>query len=164
MSEPPNLRLVTPDDELFDHSEFIPLPHYSWDIRPSTIPLDYDECATALALANGDEFQASQLLKVPLVRFRRSARLHPRLIPLLAELQAAVVARAASIPISTLFDPSADARRLEWASTKILASRAAASHPFSPAPAATTASSLTLSQGARTITYRWRTDADGPDA
>jgi hypothetical protein len=60
--------------------------------------------------------------------------------------------RARAVPIDTLFDPDADARRKEWASTKILSSRFAQGDPFSPAPAA---AALTVNQDARSFTVVW---------
>jgi hypothetical protein len=48
-----------------DPREFEPLPYYSWDSRPASVPLAYDEAATALYLARGDLRRAAAILKVP---------------------------------------------------------------------------------------------------
>ena len=148
----PPLRLVGP---LGDPQEFIPLPYYTWTERPSTVPLTYDECATALFLVNGSPHRAALLLKVPLVVLNRAIRNHPRLVPLLDELNQAVVTRARSVAIDTLFDPEADARRLEWASTKILSSKIAQSDPFAPAGSSPT---LTINNDNRELVFHWRTE------
>jgi hypothetical protein len=41
--------------------EFVPLPWFPWETRPETLPLDDDEVATALYLANGDLKEAAAL-------------------------------------------------------------------------------------------------------
>jgi len=145
-----------------DEAEFTPLPYYPWSERPITVPLDQDECATALHLAHGSLPAAANLLKVPLVRLARMLRSSPRLQRVLDEAYQLTLAKAVSIPIETLFDPNADARRLEWASTKVLASRLAMGAPLSPAPAssAQSSASLTVSNGNKTFRFRWRTPED----
>ena len=93
----------------------------------------------------------------------RSA-LPPGLLVFLPSLTKAVAAKAAAEPIHAIFDDASDDRRREWASsTKILQSRMARGHPFSPAPpepAAGVTNSLTLASGPKTVTFRWRTAAD----
>ena len=158
---PKHLTLVDPSFERED-AEFPPLPYYPWDERPPALPLDTDECGTAIHLANGELVQAAALLKVPIVRLNRQIRAHPRLQRIQEEALQVALAKAASIPLRTLFT-STDQRALEWASTKVLASRLAIGHPLSPAPAAsTTQQSLTVNPVQRSITFRWRTP-DDPD-
>jgi hypothetical protein len=159
----PHLTLVnssaTPDID----EEFLPLPFYPWSERPAHLPLELDECATSLHLAHGDVAAAASILKVPITLLNRSIRNHPRLQRVLSEALEATLAKAASVPIATLWDPDADHRRLEWASTKILTSRLASQHPLAPAPpASTTSQSVTLNDPAsrRSVTFRFRTDAD----
>jgi hypothetical protein len=169
MTQPPYLTLVDGDDRRSDplsppdpqESEFVPLPYYPWDERPSTVPLDHDECATAIHLAHGDAHVAAQLLKVPYIRLNRQLRASPRLARILTESLDQALAAAASLPIQTLFDPNADRRSREWASTKLLQSRLAIGHPLSPAPPTAAASaSLTVNAQTKTITYRWKSDDD----
>jgi hypothetical protein len=66
---------------LREHSaeEFAPLAFYPWDTRPLTVPLDVDECATALFLSRGDINAAAALLKVSATQFKKMVRRHPRL-------------------------------------------------------------------------------------
>jgi hypothetical protein len=163
MSEkPPYLTLVDGSTSQEYDQEFAPLPYYPWDERPSTLPLDADECATAIHLANGDLALASQLLKIPIVRLTRLVKQSPRLQRILDESLQVALAKAASIPLRTLFNPDANQRALEWASKLVLSSRLAANHPLAPAPAQPSAqqASLSLNQQSRTLTFRWRTDAD----
>lgn len=141
--KPPYLTIVDNDHSSQSHDdEFIPLPDYPWDERPSTLPLDSDEAATAIHLANGDEVQAAQLLRVPIIRLRRLIRASPRLQRIYEEALGVTLAKAASIPIQTLWDPNADNRRREWASTTLLKSRLARDHLLAPAPPANLTSSL----------------------
>jgi hypothetical protein len=159
MNDHPHLTLVD-SNMLSEHDqEFLPLPFYPWTERPSTLPLDADECATAIHLAHGDLPAAASLLKVPIVRLNRSLRASPRLQRILAETTELTIARAAAEYIRALDAP--DDRRREWGASKLMASRAASGHPFSPAPpqSAQSAASLTVNPN-RSITFRWRTDAD----
>jgi hypothetical protein len=161
MDKPPYLTLVDPSTSPEHDEEFAPLPYYPWEERPPTLPIDQDEAATAIHLAHTLP-GAAALLKVPEFRLNRLVRHSPRLQRILAESFDLALNRAVAVPIDTLFDPQADARRLEWASKLLLNSRLAQNHPLSPAPSQPSAhaASLTLNQPAKTITFRWRTDAD----
>jgi hypothetical protein len=167
MPNPPHLTLVDPHaDVQSNDDEFIPLPFYPWDERPPTLAIDFDEAATAIHLAHGELLAASRLLKVGLHRLTRLVKQSPRLQRILTESFEHALIRAVAVPIDTLFNPDADQRAKEWASTKVLQSRLAQGHPLSPAPPATTqsAASLTVNPTQRSITFRWRTDADdAPD-
>lgn len=159
----PYLTLVDPTTTDPAHDEeFAPLPYYPWDERPPTLPLSTEEAATAIHLAHGDIPLAASLLKTPHYRLARLIRASPRLTRIRDESFSLALDHAASIPIRTLFNPDADQRAKEWASTKLLQSRIAAGHPLSPAPPATTQSNaqLTVNQATKTISFRWRTDAD----
>jgi hypothetical protein len=157
--------LTLVDPELDPQAEeFVQLPHYPWDERPLTLPLDSDECATAIHLAHGDLDGAASLLKTPIHRLTRLLRNSPRLQRVLDEALGHTLIRAASIPIRTLYDPAATDRRLEWASTKLLSSRIAQGHPLSPAPAASIQSNLTLSAPQRTLIFKWQDPDPGPDS
>lgn len=142
--------------------EFRALPSYNWEDRPQSLPLDLEEVRTALALGHGDIGRAAEFLRVTVVRLNRFIRGSLEVQGLIRELTDAVIARAAGEPVRALFDPNADDRRREWASTKILQSRVAQGHPFSPAPpqSAQSSASVTLTDGTKRITFRWRTDAD----
>jgi hypothetical protein len=158
--EKPHLTLVDPSTE--HDAEFLSLPHFSWDERPISLLLDADECATAIHLSHGEVAHAAELLKVPIVRLNRMVRGSPRLQRVLEEALQVALVKARSIPLRTLFNPEADQRALEWASTKVLQSRLAIGDPLSPAPSASIQANANLQVNApsRTITFRWRTDAD----
>ena len=154
----PYLTLVDPNRSTEQDDEFLPLPYYPWDERPAGLGLDADECATAIHLAQGDLPSAAKLLKVALYKLNRQVVHHPRLQRVLTEAHNLAVTRAASEYIRAL-DSDSDRRR-EWGSKNILASRAAQQHPFSPAPAQPSTAQLQLTAPNRTLTFRWRTDAD----
>jgi hypothetical protein len=163
VNDPPkHLRLIDPSDTAQGNDdEFVPLPFYPWEERSPTLPIDFDEAATAIHLAHGELNKAAALLKVPLYRLTRLVKQSPRLQRIHQESFETALIRAAAVPIDTLFDPNSDQRAKEWASTKVLQSRLAIGHPLSPAPPASAQSaSLTVSPAQRSITFRWRTDAD----
>ena len=167
MDKPPYLTLVDPGRDVAHDDEFAPLPFYPWDQRPSSLPLDADEAATAIHLACNLP-GAAELLKVPLRTLVRMVKHSPRLTRVLAEANDVLVAQAAGEYAQAL--AAQDDRRREWGATKIMQSRAAAGHALSPAPPNSTMSlTSTTQQGNRTLTFRWRTDADsvppddGPD-
>ena len=65
---------------------FVPLPFFGWPERPLSLPLDVEECATALYLAPGDVGASAALLKVSPARLNRVVRTSPRLMRLKAVL------------------------------------------------------------------------------
>lgn len=162
MADKPYLTLVDPRSATQDNdSEFLPLPYYPWDERPDSTPLDVDECATAIHIAQANLPKAASLLKVPVYKLERMLRRHPRLVHVLQETTTILGHRAAGEMIDALDSPND--RRREWASTKILATRALSSHPFAPAPPQPSTANIALTAPtARTITFRFRTD-DDPD-
>jgi hypothetical protein len=69
--------------------EFVCLPYYGcWDQRPDSLPLDLDEVATALFLANGDLKAAADLLKVTVAQLKKPIRRTPRLQHLIERIRA----------------------------------------------------------------------------
>jgi hypothetical protein len=68
--------------------EFVPLPYFPWHQRPDTLPLDFDEVATALFLSNGRLAGAADLLKVNQSQIKRAIRKSPRLRTLIERLRA----------------------------------------------------------------------------
>jgi hypothetical protein len=63
----------------YSPAEFVPLPFYPWISRPETLPLDDDECATAIFIAKGDISAAADRLKVTVALLNRSIRKSRRL-------------------------------------------------------------------------------------
>lgn len=146
----PYLTLVDPATPAYE-AEFAPLPYYPWDERPPSLPLDVDETATAIHLAQNLP-AAAQLLKVPLIRLTRLIRAHPRLQRVLEETTELVVHHAAAEYVQAL--ASSSDRRREWGAAQIMRSRAAQSHPLAPAPA-NASTSVSISES-REITFTWR--------
>jgi hypothetical protein len=68
--------------------EFFPLPYFGWLERPLDLPLDVEECATAIYLKNGDLDAAAARLKVTPARLDRVVRRSPRLMRLVAVMLA----------------------------------------------------------------------------
>jgi hypothetical protein len=66
--------------------EFVVLPYFPWESRPETLPLDVDECMTAVFLARGDIRAAASLLKVTPARLNRLIRRVPKLARLRDDL------------------------------------------------------------------------------
>jgi hypothetical protein len=165
VSDPPShLHLVDPSSGRDHDDEFLPLPYYPWDERSPTLALTHDECATAIYLDHGDLEAAAARLKVPLIRLTRMLRQSPRLKVILQESLEQVLARAVHTPIQTLFDPEANQRAKEWASSLVLKSRLAQDHPLAPAPPGAQAASLTVNPISRSVTFRWRDDRDDDPA
>ena len=149
-----NLRLVGPGDR--PHEEdfaYLPLPHFPWDERPLTVPLDIEECATAIHIAKGLSDDAARILKTSVARFNRMLKAHPRLVRIRDEHLQVLNDRAIG-EVARAFD-SEDAKRREWAASKILQSRLAIDNPLAQAPQAAIQNNLNMS--ARDIVFSWRT-------
>ena len=56
---------------MIDPREFEPLPYYSWEERPASVPLTIEEAASAIFVARGDLKRAAELLKVQLPQLSR---------------------------------------------------------------------------------------------
>jgi hypothetical protein len=59
--------------------DLLPLPYFPWDARPSGVPLDIEECRTALWLNRGNVTKASERLKISPGRLRTFVNSSPRL-------------------------------------------------------------------------------------
>lgn len=139
-----------------DDSCYLPLPFYAWDARPLGLPLDEDECRTALHLEHGSLTRSARLLKVTEVRLMRAIRRSAGLTALYNDLLDVIPYKSADVVIDTLYDPASDRRQLEWAAAKGLSSRAAArqAHPLSPAGEAP---AVTVNTGdVREIIFTWK--------
>lgn len=159
MEKSPYLTVVDPGhNSQTDHDlEFVPLPYFPWDMRPSGHPLDAEECATALHLGHGNIQSAARLLKVPPHRLHRLVLATPRLQRVREEALELTLSAAEEVPIQTLFDDGADARRKEWASTAVLKSRLGRNSPLAPASGDTKADVVV---GGGRIVLRWLGEGD----
>ena len=128
--ERPHLTLVDSSTRSDLDAEFIPLPYFPWDKRPSHLPLDVEEVATALYLTGGLIGQAAERLKTEplkvvrvISRSARLTRLHGELAALLNDKVHEEYVRAFQ---------SEDDRRREWASSKVSQTKGFQVHPLAP--------------------------------
>ena len=110
--------------------EFVPLPHYSWAVRPSHLALDIEECATALYLSRGVVSAAAERLKVESLKLQRVINRSPRLVRLHQELVALLNDDVHKEIIAAFADD--DSRRREWGAAKVINSRQFQGHPLAP--------------------------------
>lgn len=110
--------------------EFLPLPYYPYDKRPSTTSIDVEEAATALYLAEGEISVAAATLKVEPLRLMRVIRRSPRLQRLHAEL-ISLLNDKVHHEYKRAFDDE-DSRRREWAASKVSQTRQFQDHPLAP--------------------------------
>ena len=69
-----------------DASEFLPLPYFGWLERPHNLPLDVDDCATAIFLEEGNVKKAADRLRVTPARLSQTIRKSLRLQRLVAAM------------------------------------------------------------------------------
>ena len=131
MTEPQNhLKLVDPSTNPPDDAEFIPLPFYPWASRPSHLPLDVEEVATALYLAGGLIGRAAERLKVEPLKVVRAIARSPRLVRLHNELASLLNDKVHEEYVRAFED--ADSRRREWAAAKVAQTKQFQNHPLAP--------------------------------
>ena len=143
------------DDDLF-----LPLPDYHWDYRPLTLPLDEEECATALHLTHGHLSQAAHRLRVSSTRLNRAIKQSARLQTLLRDLSEVFVADSYGEAIHALYDSASDNRRREWGASVGMRSNLGKEHLLTSSQGAS-ASSIGGPSGGRIVLY-WD-DSPGPD-
>jgi hypothetical protein len=131
-----------------------------WDKRPSHVPLDADECATALYLTEGELIPAAAKLKCEPLKLVRAIARSPRLQRLQAEL-ASLLNDKVWREYRNAFD-SEDDRRREWAASKVSNTRQFQSHPLAPANAM--AALPGPSASATRIIISWDDGSDGSEA
>jgi len=136
------------------NDEFLPLPYFPWEVRPSHIGIDVEEAATALYLAEGVVSVAAERLRVDSLRLQRAINRSPRLVRLHGELIALLNDKVHAEVIRAFKDD--DSRRREWASSKVMSSRQFQSHPL--APNTQVIPSLSITQENNNITFVWRTE------
>ena len=131
MAEPQNhLKLVDPSTNLLDDAEFIPLPFYPWEIRPSHLPLDVEEVATSLYLAQGIIGRAAERLKTEPLKVVRAIARSARLTRLHAELASLLNDKVHEEYVRAFGDE--DSRRREWAAAKVAQTKQFQNHPLAP--------------------------------
>lgn len=92
-------------------TDLVPIPTSPWDERPDELPLDTDECRTALWLARGNITQAAETLKVTSGRLRRFVKNSAFLSAEMAEAAEQVVDKAEAVVLDALEDMTDPGRR-----------------------------------------------------
>lgn len=87
-----------------------PLPTAPYDERPTELPLDVEECRTAIWRCRGNISEAAFLLKVPSSRLRTFVRNSPRLTEEVAEAREQLVDVAEDIAYEALTSDDASRR------------------------------------------------------
>ena len=132
-------------------NEFLPLPYYPWDRRPSYSSLDDEEVATALYLAEGEFEIAARHLRVDPLRLIRAVNRSERLRRLHAEL-ASLLNDKVLREYKRAFE-SQDDRRREWAASKVSQTKQFQAHPL--APNSNVPAAVTLANGPGKIIISW---------
>ena len=92
-----------------------PLPTMPYDERPIEIPLDVEECRTALWRCNGNVTEAATLLKITPLRLRTFVNRSPYLLRELSEAKEQIVDTAETIVREALTDDEDKSRRDQMA-------------------------------------------------
>jgi len=96
-------------------NNLIPLPTMPYDQRPIEIPLDVEECRTAIWRAKGNVSRAAEILKVPSSRLRNFIQRSPYLTRELRESLELHVDKAEEIVDEALNDEDDKSRRDQMA-------------------------------------------------
>lgn len=91
--------------------DLIPLPTAPYSERPGSLPLDVEECRTALWLNKGNITAAAEQLKVSPQRLRAFVNNSPRLLAEQRESREQMADRAEQIVDEALNDPADPGRR-----------------------------------------------------
>lgn len=86
-----------------------------YDARPVELPLDVEECRTAIWQCRGNVSMAARILKVKPARLRKFVATSPRLIEEVREAQEQLVDTAEDIAYEALTDPEDAGRRDQMA-------------------------------------------------
>jgi hypothetical protein len=130
MPDTPHLKLVDGSAVSDLDAEFVPLPYYNWAVRPSHLPLDVEEVATALYLCQGIIGRAAERLRTEPLKVVRAISRSARLTRLHAELAALLNDRVHEEYINAFNAP--DDRRREWAASKVAQTKQFQGHPLAP--------------------------------
>ncbi len=134
-------------------AEFVPLPHYSWARRPSHLPVEVEEAATALYLADGVIARAAERLKVEPLKLVRCIARSPRLTRLHQELTSLLNDKVHEEYVRAFGDD--DSRRREWAASKVANTKQFQNHPLAPNSNAPQQAFAGSSNGPMRIVISW---------
>lgn len=93
----------------------LPLPTMPYDARPVELPLDVEECRTAIWRCRGNLSAAAVLLKVKSARLRKFVQNSPRLLDEVKEAQEQLVDIAEDVAYEALTDEEDAGRRDQMA-------------------------------------------------
>lgn len=96
-------------------TDLVPLPTMPYDVRPDALPLDIEECRTALWLERGNISEAARRIKVAPARFRAFVKSSPRLQGECDEAREQLQDIAEDIAYEALTDESDAGRRDQMA-------------------------------------------------
>lgn len=85
-------------------TDLVSLPTSPWDERPTELPLDVEECRTAVWIARGNITKAAEVLKVSSQRLRRFIEHSPRLSAEVLEAKEGLVDKAEEVVNDALSD------------------------------------------------------------
>jgi hypothetical protein len=85
-------------------ADLVSLPTSPWDERPTELPLDVEECRTAIWMARGNITKAAEIMKVTSQRLRRFVDASPRLSAETLEAKEGLVDRAEEVVHDALND------------------------------------------------------------
>ena len=91
--------------------DLVPIPTQPWDERPNSLPLNVEECRTALWLARGNISIAAEQLKVAVSRLRNFVNNSARLKAEQNEAREQLADRAEAIVDEALHDQTDSGRR-----------------------------------------------------
>jgi hypothetical protein len=111
-------------------NEFLPLPYYPWEKRPSHQRIEEDEAATALYLAEGVIADAAHRLRCEPLRLTRAISRSMKLRKLHEELVSLLNDKVHQEYLKAFL--SDDDRRREWAAAKLVQTKQFQSHPLAP--------------------------------
>lgn len=141
-------------------TDLVPLPTMPYDERPSSLPLDVQECRTAIWRASGNISKAAEILKIPSSRFRRFVKDSPFLVAEMEEANEILKDRAVDIVREALDDGADSSRRDSMA--KFVLSNLGRDRGFGQT-SKTGGVNLKLPQGNFTITWEDGSNVSGND-
>lgn len=91
--------------------DLVPLPTMPWSVRPAELPLDIEECRTALWQSRGNVTEAAKRLKISSQRLRKFVRSSPYLSEQVREAQEQLIDMAENVVFEALSDTEDTSRQ-----------------------------------------------------
>lgn len=96
-------------------NDLISLPTMPYDMRPASMPLDVEECRTAIWIARGNISKAAEMLKISSMRLRTFVKNSPRLSAEQKEAQEQLLDIAEDVAFEALTDAADTGRQDQMA-------------------------------------------------